>query len=63
MRTESEDGERWVGRSYSWYSTSVAGTGHVSSRHVRAFVTVVGANSGFYDVAKVRLTYKYALLK
>ena len=50
----SEDGERWVGRSYAWRSTSVASTGHVSSRHLRAFVTVVGANSGFYDVAKVR---------
>ena len=58
-----EDGERWVGRSYAWYSTSVSGASHVSSRQVRAYVTVLGENSGYYDVAKVRLTYKYAKLR
>jgi len=59
-----EDGERWVGRSYAWYSTSVSGPTHVnSSRKVRAYVTVMGANMGWYDVAKVQLTYRYALLQ
>ena len=60
---QSEDGDRWVGRSQAWYSTTVSGAGHVSSRHVRGFVTTLGENSGFYDVAKVQLTYKYARLR
>ena len=59
---QSEDGDRSVGRSYAWYSTSVSGAGHVSARHVRGYVTVLGENRGFYDVAKVQLTYKYATL-
>ena len=58
-----EDGERWVGRSYAWYSTSVSGPAHVRSRRVRAYVTVVGSNMGYYDVARVQLTFRYALLK
>ena len=61
--THDEDAIRWVGRSYAWYGTSGSGAGHVSSRHVRAFVTVVGSNWGWYDVAKVRLTYRYGILK
>ncbi len=59
-----EDGERWVSRSYAWYGTSVSGTGHVtSSRGVRAYVTIEGSNRGWYDVAKVQLAYRYALLR
>ena len=61
--TDDEDGNRWVSRSYAWTSTSVAGSSHVSARHVDAYVTAVGDNDGFYDVAKVQLTYKYAKLR
>ena len=42
-----EDGERWVGRSHAWYSTSVSGTGHITkSRAVRAYATVMGDERG-----------------
>ncbi len=59
-----EDGARWVGRSYAWYSTSTPPTNHVfSTNRVHAFVTADSSNRGWYDVAKVRLTYRYALLK
>ena len=58
------DGARWTGRSYAWYGTSVSGTAHVSAtQRVNAYVWVSGDNYGWYDVAKVRLTYRYALLK
>jgi hypothetical protein len=59
-----DDGVRWAGRSFAWYSTSVSSSGHVSgSRIVRGFVTAVGDNLGWYDLAKVQLTYRYALLR
>ena len=46
------------------YSTSVSGAGHVNSSHVvRAWVTAYGYYYGIWDVAKVRLTYRYAVLR
>ncbi len=59
-----EDAERSIGRTYSWYSTSATGSSHVSrNRIARGYVTVVGENWGWYDVAKVKLTYRYAVLR
>jgi hypothetical protein len=59
-----EDGNRWVGRSYAWYGTSVSSSGHMTASHgVRAYVTVVGTNEGWYDLAKVQLTYRYGVLR
>lgn len=61
---DDEDGIRNTGRSYAWYSTSVGSSGHVTSTNrVWAYVTVTGYNEGWYDVAKVALTYKYAVLR
>ena len=52
------------GRSYAWCSTSVSASNRVfSTNRVHAFVTADSVNWGWYDVAKVRLTYRYALLK
>jgi hypothetical protein len=54
-----------AGRSYDWYSTTVAGgNGYVSSTyHVRGYLHAYGDNYGAFDVAKVQLTYRYALLR
>ncbi len=60
----SEDGVRNTGITYGWYSTSVAASGHVSStRGVRAYVRAYGFNYGDWDIARVRLTYVYAVLE
>jgi hypothetical protein len=54
-----------AGRSYDWYSTQIAGgNGYVSStNHVRGYLHAQGNNYGAFDVAKVQLTYRYALLR
>ncbi|MEI7743299.1 MAG: hypothetical protein WCK58_06065 [Chloroflexota bacterium] len=62
--SDTEDAERWVGRSYAWYGTSFSGASHMTASHkVDCYVTILGANYGLYDVAKVRLTYRYAVLR
>ncbi len=60
-----EDGARFSGLSYAWYgSTVVKGAGHVSSsRVVRTYYTTEGWDRSHYDVAKVKLTYTYGILK
>lgn len=58
------DSERPLGYSTNWYSSSVSAAGHVSSgRSVRAYVWAVGANYGLVDYQKVKLTYRYAVLR
>jgi len=53
-----------TGLSYRWYSTSATGSAYVSSHHVvRTWVTAYGSEYGNWDVAKVKLTYRYALLR
>ena len=59
-----EDAIRWPGRSYTWYSTSFAGASHLNGNNAaRCYATVEGSNMGWYNVAKVRLTYRVAMLK
>jgi len=59
-----ERGRRRTGKRYAWYSTSVSGSAFVSSSgRVRAWVTAYGLDGGNWDVAKVRLTYRYAVLR
>jgi hypothetical protein len=53
-----------AGRAYGWYTTTVSPTGYYSStRHVRGYILAQGSNLGAFDVSKVELVYKYALLK
>lgn len=53
-----------VGRAYGWYTTTVSPTGYYSStHHVRGYVLAQGMNLGAFDVSKVELVYKYALLR
>lgn len=66
--TESVDGVRAIGYSWDWYSTpSLSPTGHVnSSRVVTAYVWAQGEvwdASGSIEYQRVRLTYRYALLR
>jgi hypothetical protein len=60
----TEDAVKYSGRSYEWYSTTATGTNHVNTNGiVRGYYTVLGWDRGHYDVAKVKLTYTYGLLK
>ena len=62
--TGKEDGVRYSGYSYAWYSSKVSGTNHVNpSRVVRVWYTTEGWDNARYDVAKVKLTYTYGVLK
>jgi hypothetical protein len=60
-----EEGEEYLtGAGYGWYSFGTPAKDFVStSRTVRAFVSVYGANEGVWDVAEVRLTFSYAVLR
>jgi hypothetical protein len=59
------DVTRSIGYSFTWYATSSVGTaGHVdASRVVTGIVWASGDNDGAVEYQKVRLTYKYALLR
>lgn len=59
------DAARSIGYSFAWYTTSSVGsTGHVNgSRIVTGFVWASGGNEGVVEYQKVRVTYRYALLK
>jgi hypothetical protein len=59
------DAARSIGYSFAWYATSSVGsTGHVNgSRIVTGFVWASGGNEGVVEYQKVRVTYRYALLK
>ena len=53
-----------AGRSYGWYSTQVSPTGYYTSAlHVVGMLYASGVNLGAFDVAKVSLVYRYALLR
>lgn len=59
-----EDGTKYSGYSYAWYGSTVPGAGHVNSgRVVKTYYTTDGWDLSWYDVAKVKLTYTYGLLK
>ena len=59
------DGYKTIGRSYGWYTSTVASTGHwnTTSRRVTGYVYASGWNLGAFDVSRVQLLYKYAILK
>ena len=58
------DGVKTVGKSWRWYTSgSVGSSGHVGSRHVSGIVAAIGTNEGVMDYQKVRVTYKYAVLR
>ena len=53
-----------AGRSYGWYSNKVSPAGYYSStRRVVGQMYAQGDNLGAFDVAKVQLIYRYAILK
>jgi hypothetical protein len=57
------DGLRSTGYTYGWYGTHVSGPSYVDHGHVEAFVLVDGADQGPFDIAKVRLTVTYGVLR
>ena len=59
------DVTRSIGSSSTWYAaTAVGPTGHVNaSRVVTAYVWVTAEDGASMDYQKVRLTYRYAVLK
>lgn len=60
----SYDAAKLVGPGYKWYSTTAPLSSHRGSGKVRAMVYVENAGGGWvFDVAKVRVTYRYAVLK
>ncbi len=62
--TGMEDGLSYSGYSHAWYSSSVSGTNHVNASHVvRTWYTTRGWDRARYDIAKVKLTYTYGVLK
>jgi hypothetical protein len=62
--TTEIDATRSIGRSWTWYATaSVASSGHVSGRVVSGVVWATGTNLGLVEYQKVRVTYRYSLLK
>ena len=61
--TGTDDAARWASDSYGWSSTTTTSAAHVEGRQVWGYVTAVGSNYGWFDAAKVRLTYQYGLLK
>jgi hypothetical protein len=62
--TGIRDGITSIGYSTAWYEKSVSATNHVNSdRAVRVYVEALGATYSLVDFQKVKLTYKYAVLK
>jgi hypothetical protein len=61
-KDEDESG-RSLRRSHGWTSLSRPAAGHRFGRRVTGLVWVDGYYLGRHDVEKVRLTYKYAVLK
>ena len=66
--TQSLDGVRPIGYTWTWYTTpsALAVAGHVSSSRVVSAYVWVGADPyppGSIEYEKVKLTYKYALLR
>jgi hypothetical protein len=61
---ESYDAAKLIGPTYAWYGTAAALSNHRGSGYVRGLV-FVGYAGGVvtFDVAKVSVTYRYALLK
>lgn len=58
-----EGGTRTSGYKYAWYGTTVYGGKFVNSNSaVRAWYTCAGGNT-YYDIDKVRLVYRYGVLR
>ena len=58
------DAFKYVGYSTDWYGNSVAASGHVTSdRKVQLWAFADSDNFGGVNFLKVKLTYKYAVLK
>ena len=64
LRHGQLDALKYVGYSTDWYSNSVAASGHVSSdRKVQLWAFADSGNFGGVNYLKVKLTYRYAVLK
>jgi hypothetical protein len=58
------DAFKYVGYSTDWYSNSVSASGHVTSdRKVQLWAFADSGNFGGVNYLKVKLTYRYAVLK
>ena len=62
--TDDLDALKYVGYSTDWYSNSAAASGHVTSdRKVQLWAFADSGNFGGVNYLKVKLTYRYAVLK
>ena len=62
--TDDLDAFKYIGCSTNWYSDGVAASGHVTSdRKVQLWAFADSGNFGGVNYLKVKLTYKYAVLK
>ena len=62
--TDDLDAFKYLGYSTDWYGNSVAASGHVTSdRKVQLWAFADSGNFGGMNYLKVKLTYKYAVLK
>ena len=62
--TDGLDAFKLLGSSTNWYSNSTSASGHLTSDHkAQLWAFAEGANDGAIDFYKVKLTYRYAVLK
>jgi hypothetical protein len=62
--TDELDAFKLLGSSTAWYSNSTSAAGHLTSDHkAQLWAFAEGDNDGAIDFYKVKLTYKYAVLK
>jgi len=62
--TSAYDALRPAGTAYGWYSTVAPGASHHAGGYIRTMVLVdAGYMKATFDVAKVAVTYRYAVLK
>lgn len=62
--TGIRDGITSIGYSTAWYEKSVSATNHVNGdRQVRVYLEALGATYSLVDLQKVKVTYKFAVLK
>ena len=64
LNSSSYDAARLAGTAYGWYSTSASLNTHRSGRAVHALIIVADTTApSTFDVAKVLITYRYAILR
>ena len=62
-RTETDDAGRWTSESYGWSSSATGSRANVQDGQVYTYLTAYGSNYGQYEAAKVKLTFRYGILK